>query len=88
MGKYEAKKARIFTRAYSDYMIIENDQDLKKNKITLAEHAIIFDLLKEFSTLPDYWLLTSFSGVAAWFKNKGFSVRYPDRENINYSIGF
>ena len=86
MEKYDAKKARIFTRAYSDYMEIENIQDLKKNKITLAEHAIIFDLLKEFSTLPDYWLLTSFSGVAAWFKSKGFSVRVPDRENLNFCI--
>ena len=88
MKKYDVKKARIFTRAYSDYMEIENDQDLKKNKITLAEHAIIFDLLKEFSTLPDYCLLTSFSGVAAWFKSKGFFIKVPDGENINYSIGF
>lgn len=88
MKDYNAKKARIFTKAYDNFFSIENDADLKKNNISLSDHAIIFELLKEFSTLPDYNVLTSIKTVALWFRNNGFHVRFPDRENINYSIGF
>lgn len=84
--RYDVKKARAFASAYAVFQSIENDNDLKKNNISLSDYYIIGDLLKEFSTLPDYWLLCTFSAVAAWFKNNGLRVKYPDRENINYRI--
>ena len=85
-GSYDAKKARIFTAAYDRFYSIENDTDLDKNNISLSDYGTIKEFLKEFSNLPDYWLCCMTPAVAAWFRDNGFRVKNPDRENINFRI--
>lgn len=83
---YNAKKARVFACAYDRFYSIENDFDLGKNGINIFDHAIIKEMLTEFSSLPDYAIETEVQAIAAWFENNGFSVKYPTCTENHFSI--
>lgn len=75
------RKADIFTAAYKSYMDIEDERDLKKNKLTLAGHFEVFDHLKKLSGLNGETTTTICAGVADWFRRKNFTVK-------EHGIGF
>lgn len=81
MGKHN--KIKIFTTAYSRFMNIEDDKNLRREKLTLNEYHDVFDLLKEMSDMKTT-AVTFQSGVANWFKRNGFSVTLDD--GVNYTI--
>jgi len=80
----KAQRMRIFANAYSDYYTIENMNDLRNNRLTLAEYHALFDVLKELSTITDGKIVYTFmDGVAIWLLNHSFTVI---EHGVNYAI--
>ena len=77
----KAKRMRTFATAYDKYFKIEDEKDLAKNKLTLAEFDNVFDGLKALSKIDDSVFDTIFAGVADWFKRNGFTV-------VNHGVGY
>ena len=81
-----AKRMQIFASAYSNYMNIENDADLKKECLTLADYKIAFDVLRLLSGVNGSAIPVFSSGVAEWFRRAGFIVDDPHENEVNYTI--
>lgn len=80
----KAQRVRTFANAYSDYYAIENMNDLRKNRLTLAEYHALTDILKELSSITDGKIVYTFMDrVAMWLLNHGFTVI---EHGINYAI--
>lgn len=79
----KSKKIKTFTAAYSKYIDIQDDRDLRKNHITLCEYHVIFDILKELSDITEKKAETISEGVANWFKRNGFAVA---ERGVGFSI--
>ena len=47
----KAQRVRTFANAYSDYYAIENMNDLRKNRLTLAEYHALTDCLACFLSI-------------------------------------
>ena len=84
MDKTNVKKMKVMTKAYEAWRTIENDVDLRKNKLTLNEYQVLTDVLKKLSTMESDGEYTLLAGVANWCKKHGLFVK-PD--GINYKIG-
>lgn len=78
-------KMHTFVKAYDKYRIIENDADLRKEKLTLYDYAIVGECLRALSEIKDKTYLTICTSVANWFKRNGFNVSL-DSNKINYII--
>ena len=78
-------KMHTFVKAYDKYRIIENDADLRKEKLTLCDYAIVGECLRTLSEIKGNAYLTICTSVANWFKRNGFSVSL-DGNKINYVI--
>ena len=81
----QVNKMHIFVNAYDKWRVIENDADLRKEKLTLFDYGIVSDCLKRLSTIKGEKYLTICSSVAEWFKRNGFNVSL-DGNKINYVI--
>lgn len=81
-----AKRMQVFASAYSKYMNIENDADLKKERLTLTDYKIAFDVLRLLSGVNGSAVPVLSSGVAEWFRRAGFIVDDPHENKINYII--
>lgn len=66
-------KAMRFATAYSNYRDIEDMNDLKKNKLTLADYNAVYDILVSMSDCKTDGE-TIMTGVAEWFKRNDFVV--------------
>jgi len=78
----KAQKIRIISRAYTDLRDIENDADLKKQELTLAEYHAAREVFNQVSR-PDTKTETVLSGVAEYFKRHGYTVTAG---TVNYTI--
>lgn len=66
-------KIQRFATAYSNYREIEDMNDLKKNKLTLAEYNAVYDVLASMSDCKTDGE-TIMADVAEWFKRNNFVV--------------
>lgn len=78
-------KIHIFIKAYDKYRVIENDADLRKEKLTMLDYAIVGECLQSLSEIKGKTYLTICTSVAEWFKRNNFSVSM-DKNKINYVI--
>ena len=74
-----------FVKAYDKWRMIEDENDLKKNRLTLTEYHAVADILKALSGIDDSRYETFMAGVANWFEKNGFNVCI-DSNNCNYVI--
>lgn len=81
----KSQKIKIFVKAYDKYRIIEDDADLRKNKLSLSDYYEVGECLKSLSRIDDKVFHTIMSGVAKWFEGNGFKV-VKDENNVNYQI--
>lgn len=81
----KAEKMHVFVKAYNRYRAIESAADLRKEKLTLSDYAIVGECLRTLSEIKDKTCLTIFTSVAEWFKRNGFNVSL-DSNKINYVI--
>lgn len=81
----KSQKIKIFVKAYDKYRIIEDDADLRKNKLTVPEYRVVAEGLKFLSTIDDKVFITFMSGVAKWFESNGFKV-VKEGNSVNYQI--
>ena len=83
-------KIKLFTKVYNKFKSIENEKDLKKNKLTLADYDILFDVLQELNKCDSVWCLSE--NLADWCKKQGLFVTPPissaesSYSCVNYSI--
>ena len=70
----KSQKIKIFVKAYDKYRIIEDDADLRKNKLSLSDYYEVGECLKSLSRIDDKVFHTIMSCVANWFKDNGFNV--------------
>ena len=88
-----AKKMKSMTKAYKAWQKIDNNADLRKNKLTLTEYHVLTDILRKLSTMESNGIYTLWSGVAEWCRKHGLVVTEPDVESddniksVNYWIG-
>ena len=88
-----AKKMKAMTKAYKAWQTIDNNADLRKNKLTLTEYHVLTDILRKLSTMESNGIYTFWSGVAEWCRKHGLVVTEPDVESddnvksVNYWIG-
>lgn len=78
-------KMHTFVKAYDKYRVIENDADLRKEKLTMLDYAIVGECLQSLSEIKGNAYLTICTSVAEWFKRNGFNVSL-DCNKINYVI--
>ena len=71
----KAQKIRIFSTAYHKLKDITDMQELKHNRLTLAELDIVFDMMKDMSDISGKVTKTAIKGAAEWFQRHGFSVQ-------------
>ena len=92
----KCEKAKIFSKALYNFEKIQNDTDLKRNRLQYTEYHIIHTILCELNGLEKSGTWTSLGKVAEWFKKQGFFVKEPSidenelKQNplkINYWIG-
>lgn len=81
----KVKRINTFVKAYDKYRVIDDENDLKKNRLTLTEYHAVADILKALSGIDDSRCETFMAGVANWFKANGFNVCI-DSNNCNYVI--
>lgn len=81
----KTEKMHTFVKAYDRYRVIENDADLRKEKLTLFDYAIVGECLRALSEIKGNAYLTICTPVANWFKRNGFNVSL-DGNKINYVI--
>lgn len=82
----KAKRMQVFASAYSKYMNIENEADLKKEHLSLADYKVTFDVLRLLSGVNGSAVPVLSSGVAEWFRRAGFIVDDPHENEVNYTI--
>lgn len=66
----KAQKMRTFTKAYSNWRSIEDDRDLRRNKLTLAEYNMLTEILKSLSDISDKVEETISESVANWCRKR------------------
>lgn len=71
MKTIDAMKA--ITKAYTNLRNIENDEDLKKAKLSLSDYYAAKDLFKELST-PGHAARSFIKNVALFYENCNFNV--------------
>lgn len=85
MTNVKTKRIHVFVRAYDKYRVIEDDRDLLKEHLTLADYRVIHDCLQFLSDMEDKIYRTISKGAADWFTNNGFNV-VENKDGINYNI--
>lgn len=85
------KRVKILNKVYTEFQSIENGKDLKKNKLTLADYDVLFEILKKISNFKEcsgVWCMQE--NVANWCKKQGMYVIPPKRsgkyDSVNYWI--
>jgi len=70
------RPAIIYKRALKHYFALETATDLRREKITLSDHEIIYDILKLFNTYGynEDHAGTISENVANYFTRQGFNV--------------
>lgn len=71
----KAKRIHAFAKAYHVLTHIDDDKDLKKEKLTAADYYIVFQIMSELSGINDKTLETINKSVADWFIKYGFNVK-------------
>jgi hypothetical protein len=84
-------KIKLFTKVYNKFKSIENEKDLKKNKLALVDYEVLFEILKKISNFKEcsgVWCMQE--NVANWCKNQGMYVIPPkgsgQYDSVNYWI--
>ena len=80
------EKIRIFTKAYRDYKTIQDDEDLRKNQLTLHEYHILQNVLSDLSAIKDKVVYCISEKVAKWCERHDFKVESPYDNQVNYKI--
>lgn len=79
--KMTVKQMKLVSKAYNRLEAMENEQDLKRNGLTLLDYGAAIQVYNE---LVHRGVSETFMGdVADWFERMGFKVT---RENINYEV--
>ena len=73
---------KAITKAYSTLNDIENDNDLKRERLTVAEYHAACDIFPELST-PGNSAQTFIKSVAEFYARAGFTVK-PG--TVNFTI--
>ena len=86
-----SKKVKIFSSAYEKFKIITTSKELSKHRLTLADHEMLYDVLKELSDIKkDKKVYCLSKNVAEWLKRAGMHVEAPHDGNaqtlVNYTI--
>lgn len=68
------KAIHTFTRAYEDYRLITDDNDLKENHLTVEEYHMVEVVLKELSAIDGSLIPTMNENVKEWFSRHDFLV--------------
>lgn len=83
--KFTTKQHKIISTLYHDYMAIDTETDLRKQKISLSDYRAIPEI---FGEVQRYGTVKCFiTSIAEYFKKHGFTVELePDNVNYNISI--
>lgn len=88
MKRYNMEKLKLFIKAYNRFRIIENENDLSKQGISLNDYNSIRELLIELSYIENVnQVETLAESVKEWFGKLGFKTS-PAENGINYIISF
>lgn len=66
------------------YFYIEYEKDLKRNKLTLCDHEMLYYVLKDLSAGKSSQCISQ--RVAEWCKRNGLTVIDPHDYEVNYTI--
>lgn len=87
------QKERILSNAFSEFKSIDDERNLKRNKLLLNDYYTVRDILDKISKVDGNTSVHTLSeSVAEWFKRNGFIVYPPNPtsrsylENVNYTI--
>lgn len=70
-------------KAYKALRSIESAEDLKRNKLTLAEYREACEVIQDYASNDGYSASTIHKSVAEWFERHGFEVSLG---RIGYTI--
>lgn len=74
---------KLCDELYAKYMNIDNETDLRREKLTQSEYTALREHLKDF--FKNHKTVTMISGIAEWFKRNGCKVTYGYNV-VNYLI--
>lgn len=80
---------KLFTKVYNKFKSIENVKDLKKNKLTLTDYDVLFEILKKLSNIKEcdgVWCVNE--NVASWCRKQGMYVIPPEGNGWYASINY
>lgn len=81
---------KIYLKTQEKFCSIENTDDLRKNKLTLAEYHMLENVLNNMFSSPEKRTYCFNSSVAEWCKRTGLKViaSHPDTEQacVNYIV--
>lgn len=81
-----AQQTKVFTKAYNAFMAIENDNDLRRNNLTVAEYRMLYDVLVSLCKIQGVYSLCLSKNVAMWCRKYGLQVEEPHGNEVNYKI--
>lgn len=77
------KKAK---KIYDKWSMIDSNDDLRRNKLTLEEYHVLTDILRELLHDKKPQTLCFYGGIAAWCRKQGMTVIDPHGYELNYTI--
>jgi hypothetical protein len=85
----KTEKIRIYASAYKKLMVIEDEGDLRKNKLSLTDYYVLYELMEKLSHFDDCKIVyTINSNVANWFSRMKFKVTPPHEGNNVEMVSF